>query len=400
MTRYVDPFLEALMYSHSVNVRGELWPVGAVRGLPLAIASGSVSCDRNAVVRRTAQLTVDPTFAPASIHDQLTPYGAQVKLWRGIRYINGAVEEYPIFSGRVESVDNAIEGVQLRASDRAADVVDAKFEKSSDGIAFYGTGTTLVTAEARRFIQGAFLTAPTVTITVPSTVPPNAYVARAMTNDQERADLISVLCTAASAEWYADPTGVFYISPLPAVISPTTQPVWIVDSGDGGVTVDRAATLDRQGVYNSVVVDGEAVGGEVGAHDSWHVPGPGEPEFDPNNPMYYGGPYGKVTGFFSGQTARSTLEAKELAKQLCLNSIAKTRSIQVTCVPNPKLRLGDVVRVYGLTEGIDGMYFVQAMEIPLGPDDPMTMTLSESIELTTSSYQPAKNRLPEGATWP
>jgi len=395
MTRYSDPFLEALMYSHQVSVRGELWPIGAVRGLPLAIVSGSVSADRNAVVRRTAQLTVDPTFAPASIHDALTPYGAQIKLWRGIRYINGAVEEYPIFNGRVESVDNSIDGINVRGSDRAADIVDAKFATPAEGVAYYGTGTTKVTEEAKKFILQVV---PTATVTIRSTS--SAYVGRAMTNDQDRADLVTTLVTAAGAEWYADPTGVFYIDPLPAVISPTTQPVWIVDSGDVGVTIDRAATLDRQGVYNQVVVDGEAVGGTQGAHSFWHVPGVGEPEFDPNNPMYYGGPYGKVTGFFSGQAVNSTQAALDLAKVLCLNSIAKTRSIQVTCVPNPKLRLGEVVRVYGLSEGIDGMYYVQQMELPLGPDDAMTMSLNESVELTSASYRMAGRRIPEGASWP
>jgi hypothetical protein len=395
MTRYSDPFLEALMYSHQVSVRGELWPIGAVRGLPLAIVSGSVSADRNAVVRRTAQLTVDPTFAPASIHDALTPYGAQVKIWRGIRYINGAVEEYPIFNGRVESVDNSIDGIAIRCSDAAADIADAKFTTPAEGVAYYGTGTTKVTDEAKKFIQQVI---PGATVTIRSTS--TAYVSRAMTNDQDRADLITTLVSAAGAEWYADPTGIFYIDPLPAIISPDTLPVWIVDSGDVGVTVDRAATMDRQGVYNQVVVDGEAVGGTQGAHNFWHVPGQGEPEFDPDNPMYYGGPFGKVTGFFTGQPVNSTQAALDLAKVLCLNSIAKTRSIQVTCVPNPKLRLGEVVRVYGLSEGIDGMYYVQQFEMPLGPDDAMTMSLNESVELTPASYRMADRRIPEGASWP
>src|SRR4029453_17742933 len=99
--------------------------------------------------------------------------------------------------------------------------------------------------------------------------------------------------------------------------------------------------------------------------------------------------FGKVTAFFTGQPVNSTQAALDLAKVLCLNSIAKTPSIQVTCEPNPKLRLGEVVRVYGLSEGIDGMYYVQQFEMPLGPDDAMTMSLNESVELTPASYRMA-----------
>lgn len=395
MPRYTDPFLEALMYSHQVNVRAELWPVGAVRGLPLAIASGSVTADRNAVVRRTTQLVVDPAFAPASIRDALTPYGAQLRIWRGIRYINGAVEEYPVFQGRVESVDNAIEGVTVRASDRAADIVDAKFTSPAEGVATYNVN---VTAEASRLIKAVL---PTATVTIESTS--QVKTTRAQVSEQERADLITMLVTSAGAEWFADTSGIFHIPPLPAVITASTLPVWIVDSGDLGVSIARAATMDRQGVYNQVVVDGEATGGTVGAHGFWHVPAPGEPGHDPTNPMYYGGPFGKVTGFFTGQPVTSTQAAIDLAKTLCLNSIAKTRSITVSCVPNPKLGLGQVVRVYGLDEGIDGMYFVQTIELPLDPDTEMSLSLSENVEETTSplgGYRSAGRRLPEGVTWP
>lgn len=396
MARYTDPFLNAIMTSHQISVRAELTPINGEPICSLPLVSGSVSADRNALVRRSAQFTVDPTLAPTSTLDRLTPYGAQVRIWRGIRYTNATVEDYPIFTGRVESVDNAIDGVTVRCMDHNADIVDAKFANPSDGVATYNE---LCYSEARRFIRQVFPTA-TVRIETPSL----AKVTRAMTVERERTELLNLLCTPMGAEWYADFSGVFHIRTLPAVITPTTQPTWIIDSGDRGVTVDRTATLDRVDVYNQVIVEGEAIGGALGAYGEWHVPGPGESGYDPNNPMSFGGPFGKVAGFFSGQAVNTTADANALAKTLCLNSIAKTRSVTVTCIPNPKLGLGDVVRIFGLSAGIDGMYFVQSIDMPLGPDEAMQVILNESLEVgVTGEVVPQhlmSMRIPEGAQWP
>lgn len=386
--RYPDMFRNALMTSHEMTLRGELWPVGANAATVVEFASGSVSCDRNAMVRRSANVNVDPRLAPQAVTDALTPYGALMKIFRGVRYANGQVEEYPIFHGRIEAVDDSLDSLSVRCSDRAADIVDARFDikgrTAPYNVACKDFAVTLIT----EVLPGVV-----VHVNTAST----ALTTRAMSWDRERGDALNDLSTAMGAEWYADTNGEFYIANLPAAITDTTPAVWVVDSGDSGVTVGRTQSMDRQGVFNEVYVTGEAVGGPLGAQGHWI-------DANPSSPTRYGGPFGKVPTFYTGQAAHSTAEANDVAQRIGLQLISKARAVQVTCVPNPQLRLGDVVRVQGLSTGIDGMYYVQSMDIPLDAESPMTMVLGKSLtpdpSLGVHGYRDAALRVPVGVQWP
>src|SRR5215831_16668999 len=155
VTRYASRFLNALMDSHHIYIRAELWYANALVG-PLNVVSGSVSADRNSAVRRTANLTIDPTaITDATLGPKLNPYGSEVKCWRGVRYPDNTVEQYQIFTGRIDSIDKAIDGVSLRCSDRAATVVDARF--TSPRTLPYGQNLNDV---AKSLIQECFGTPP------------------------------------------------------------------------------------------------------------------------------------------------------------------------------------------------------------------------------------------------
>lgn len=400
MARYPDPFRNALMTSHELYVRGELWAVGASKALPVLFANGSVSADRNANVRRTAQLTVDPNLAPSKVTDALTPYGSIIKLFRGLRYVDGTSEEYAIFYGRVEAIDDSLDGLTVRCSDRAADIVDARFGEQGRYAAYTPPPPGVLCRDFAKTLITEVL--PTAVVHIATTSP--ATTTRAMFWERERGDALNDLCTAMGAEWSADSAGEFWLAPLPAAIDDTTQPVWIVDSGDSGVVISRNHTMDRQGVFNEIFVTGEAIGGDHGAPGYWRDDPAPPYNGDPNSPTRWGGPFGKVPGFYTGQAARSTDEANAVARRIGLQAISKTRSIQVTCVVNPMLRLGDVILVAGVTEGVNGMYYVQSMDIPLEPESPMSMVLSQSLGADAShsefGYRPAAIRIPEGWQWP
>lgn len=397
MSRYADPFLNALMFSHAITVRGELW-YGTSIVDTFDIVSGSISGDRSASVRRTARLTLDPAVLDKPhMRERLTPYGSRVRLFRGIRYASGSVEEVQAFYGRIDAIELSLAGVNLTCSDLGADVVDARFLNPVRPGA--GGMPTTVLACIKKLIDEvhpgiAFNTAGVV---LPGGVDPT--VAPATNWPQERGDALDSLCTQLSGgcEWFIDMTGVANVHPLPAVISPGTEAVWIIDSGDVGVLIDRVMTEDRQGVYNGVNVTGEPVGGDTPAVGSWI-------DDNPDSPTRWGGPFGKVVTYYTGQnlSPNTTEGAHALARTLGLNSVASVRAVQVTCVPNPKLGLGTIVRVYTADESIDGMYFVQSIELPLEPETAMTMTLYSAIENepgVSSTWRYAEERIPVGATW-
>lgn len=392
MSRYTDPFLNALMYSHQIVVRGELWYNNALVG-PIDIVGGSVNADRAGSVRRTAQLQLDagvlddPVTGP-----RLDPYGSRVKLFRGIRYAAGAVEEVQVFFGRIDAVEVRLDGIAVRCSDLAADVVDARFLTPMSPSRLAGAPTTLlgcIKALVNDVHPGMGWNTSGVTATT-------ATVNPATTWSQERGDALDSLCTQlqGGCEWYIDVDGTAHVHPLPAVITAGTPAVWILDTGDLGVLVDRTATVDRQGVYNGVAVTGEPIGGTQPAEGTWT-------DTTPGSSTLWGGPFGKVVAYYTGQqlSPNTTAEAQKLAQTLGVNSIASVRNLTATCIPNPKLRLGDVVRVFSASADIDGMYFVQNFTLPLDPEQAMTVTLYAALEQAGTQWRDAELRIPEGATW-
>jgi hypothetical protein len=87
MPRATDRFLEEIRRSHEVYSYVEVKaPNQEVIRLPAT--DGTVSVDRTAAVRRTCDITcVDPlgTLVPKGQDSPLTPYGTEIRPYRGVR---------------------------------------------------------------------------------------------------------------------------------------------------------------------------------------------------------------------------------------------------------------------------------------------------------------------------
>lgn len=390
--RYTDPYLNALMDSHGMTLRCELWLPGKVAPEGrLSVRSGSVTCDRSGSVRRNVTLSIDPgNLADPVLGPLLNPYGSLVKIWRGVRYPNGAVAEAQIFTGRIDNINVNINDISLRCSDLAAMVIDSRF----------GTGYQVTNATTNVVdLVGTLITdaLPGATYVQDITTPASALTLKVRNGtrwEQERSDALDQLATQVGAEWFADVGGVFHLRTLPATITANTPPVWIIDTGDSGVLVSNLVTSDRQNVFNEVWVEGTPIGGTKSAVGHWQ-------DTNPASPTYYGGPYGKIPGFYSGQQLdpNDTNAANNLAAKLGQQSVSATASLSVSCVVNAKLNLGDPVTVYAPRFSIYGTYYIQSMEIPLTMDDAMTLTLNRAVVTAGTSWQWAPPRVPEGSTW-
>jgi hypothetical protein len=372
------------MYPHQMTARAELfYGGGKVGDFNLASSSGAVNADRAAITRRTFSATVDPAMTPKSLTDRLTPYGSQIKVFRGIRYNDNSVEEYPIFFGRIDSLDFSRNSMVIRASDRAADVADTRFE-----VPRVATQGAQVRNQMRDLITEAVVGA-TVNITTTNA----SIITTPAVWDRERTEALDNLGYTIGAEWYAMPDETWAISPLPA--STASGPAtWIIDSGDIGVAVTRETNLDRGNVFNAVVVNGEPPNGTAPAYGVAR-------DTNGSSPTVWGGAYGKVPMFFSSQFITTNAQAVATAQALLAESVAGTRAVTVTCVPNPKLRLADVVMISTGQTGFDGLYYVQSFTLPTDPKTPMTIVCNVALNpAADGSLEDAPVIFAEGISWP
>src|SRR5690349_16631455 len=126
-------FKDALTRSHRVITKAEVLRQGqAIQ--TLWINSGQVDIDATAAIRRKCKVTLADelgTLTPASAADLLTPFGNELKLYRGIRFADGSEEYVPqgVFGMTTVDIEDDGPGVVINVEgyDRSKKVQRARF---------------------------------------------------------------------------------------------------------------------------------------------------------------------------------------------------------------------------------------------------------------------------------
>lgn len=349
-----DLFLSALRSSHSAVVRLDAYRGGVLLASDLPISAGSVTVDASSKVRRQLTATIaDPSLAPAAGDPDamLAPYGTELRAYRGIRHLTGAVEWVPLGRFRVESAraDVQASGVEVTAADRSALVAGARFLAPTPSVT-----TNTVPAEIARLIRGA---APDAAVTDET-----GYTGgvAALTWERERWDAVESLATGIGAEVFFDPDGVARIRPVPSIDSPLA---WTVDAGEGGVMVAAEQRTSRERTFNGVVVTGERTDGTppVAATVT---------DDDPASPTYWYGGFGQVPHFYSSPQITTTGQATTTAVALLGRTRGLVRQLTLASIPNPALDALDVIGVV-FPDGSTERHLVDKLTVPLDPGEAM-----------------------------
>lgn len=366
---YGQDFLDTIGGSHRVEFQVDLFYNDySVSGPPgtfiktLGLVGGSITADRSATVRRTASISVDPSLLEDVRAGALSPYGYYVRLSRGVQYIGGQVELKVVFTGRIEQIDASIDSVELTCSDYNADVVDNRFEAP-----WTVPYDVLVVTEISRIIRDVnpFYEVLVDTGNVARTGASALY-------EQDRQAALDELCASIGCEWYADMNGQFHIGDAPQPLTEPPDSPWIVDTGEHGVLVTRSLNQTRTEVYNAVIATGESLYG-LTLTAMWK-------NEDPDDPLRYGGPFGKVPLVMDPLSTLASPEAVQDAadKQGKLLKL-QARNITIECLPNPSLQLSQVIEVRDDRFGLSGFYFVTGFELPMQSDDVMRITAMKAM---------------------
>lgn len=167
---------------------------------------------------------------------------------------------------------------------------------------------------------------------------------------EDRLGALYEIADAWPARLRTDPWGgVQFLPSLPDI--PT--PVLSLRDGERGtvVGVDRDDT--RSGGYNRVVARSSASGLESVQAVAERTTGP----------MAVNGPYGAVTRFWSSPLITTTSQAHTAAASMLRSSLLPTRTIPVSCVPDPRIDLDDPVEV--VRDGQTYWGWVVGYDLPL-----------------------------------
>lgn len=288
----------------------------------------SVTADRTAQIRRTCQVALAPE-TPRGLAGA-TVQGAYLQLDVGLDYLDGTRELIPqgLFRIDAEDTERPDGGIALQGYGREKVVQDDAFlrprtEANSSGLD----------------LMELLLLESVPTAVVVRRTSRDAVVART-TWETDRWQAIdgddASIARSIGVEVWADGRGRFVISDVPTLADP---PVWTVDAGRGGVLITAATSTSVEGVFNTVVVSGDAADGTV----------PVGPvivqDLGATSPTRVDGPFGRRVRHYSSPLVRSTKQADIAGRSLLANSLGLAEGLSFTAVPNAALEPGDVTRV-------------------------------------------------------
>lgn len=361
-----DRFITALGYSHGVFSQVDVWRSGALVVPALKISSGSVKVDEGSRVRRTVTLTIaDPSLAPIDADSLLAPVGTELHVFSGVVFPDGTTELVPVGVFRVQTTDVSEWGgtVAIQGSDRTSALADDRFIAPRNTPA----GTRVVDEIV------AMVTATLPDVEVFDETGDDTVTATATTWDRDRDAAIESLAASIGAEAFFNQEGQFIIRPVPKVPDDVTDEDadWIVTAGESGVMVNAGVSMSREGVYNGVVVIGQAVDGINGAPTALAVVSGG--------PYAWTGPFGHKPKFFTSSLIFSADQALVVARARVGLLSPLQRVISPETIPNPALSAGDILKVV-LPDGDSSFHVVTGFDLPLTPS---TFTIETRVALAT-----------------
>lgn len=317
----------------------------------LTVLDGEVEVDGTARIRSTLDLTVAGEHWPTLATDPLAPYGQEIYIRRGIQYSDSLVEYVGLGYFRVEEVERDEPGgpVRVTGSDRMAGIDEANLLTPRQ----FG-----VTASLGFIVSTLVLEVyPSATIVWDDDTD-DTVLSRALIAEGSRYTFLDDLIRAAGKIWYWDGDGKLQIKSLPD----STDPVATIATGPGGALLRAEETMTRRGVYNAVVVAGEA--------SDIYDPVIGVAiDSSPTSPTYFYGRFGQVPRFFSSPAVLSNSQAQAAAATMLRRGLGLPYSLDLDLYPNPALEPYDPV----LADTPDRYqtHMLERLTIPLTPDGVM-----------------------------
>lgn len=319
-------YKQAIHAPHQREYRIDVTDIdGVVLASNLRVNGASVSANLTNRVTRTAMIQVDETLFPRLPTDALSPYQAVVSISAGIRYMDNSSEVFPLFKGRVYTVNRPGNGsVTLQCDDLASDVIAYRLEQP-----WVRTSPSSIVGETHALILDAVPQATFGTDDVTDAPTPD------LVWDEDRGKALDDLSNALGARWYTLGDGSFVLREFTYDVGTPVQDIF---DGPQGLMSDATVSITRDGTANSVTVVSERMDGtdpvRVNARD-----------VAPGSPTLFGGRFGRVSQVIKVQTPQTAAQAQVFARAQLNAAKALTEQWNIQCVADHTLEPGDTVRV-------------------------------------------------------
>jgi hypothetical protein len=347
-------WLPALTTDHGLSVKVNVLYNGGIVAEDISFTDGSVKVDRGSDIRRSLSLTIpDPSDFPVNATDKYAVYGQQIYVEAGIAYHDGSVERVPAGTFVITRVSGNIHKgpLSIEASGLELLLKRALWDSATSTKGYASTAAFLAFHIPDTITGASFVNA--------STHGADPVPTKTWDAGSDKWSSFRELADSIGCELFCDAAGTFRLVDIPDPLNAALTPVWDVSAGEGGVMVSANMELSADGVYNRVVVTGENA-----ADNAPPVKGTATIT-STSDPLYYGGPFGKVTKSYSSSLVTNATQATATANALLAKYRAPNRTVTLEAVPNAALDAGDCIRViYGSAHAPE-LHIAHSFDIPL-----------------------------------
>lgn len=355
-------FKAAVVSDHTVVSKAEVWSTQQLL-TTLDVGSGTVSIDNTSAVRRTCTVTLttsrDATnIVPDNDYDILSPFGNELKLYRGIQYASGTKEYVPlgVFVITEVAISDTNEGVQVIISGEDRSIIVSRAKWTQPYQVTSGTLETALTNLLKSRYPDVITNFPTTNVTI------NQVVLGAENENNPWKDAVE-LAELVGYDLYFDETGTAVLKAFPDLDGSVVVALY-QEGGDTLITsLDR--NISTKETYNGVIytVEGSGVSTPVRV-EVW--------DEDTTSPTYRYGQFGQVPTFVSTNIVSTSADAIKAASLLLNRYIGSQESITWTALVDPSLDVNDVIYIKTNGAKVNRLVIIDKLEMPLNPQDQLS----------------------------
>ena len=369
-------FKSAVRTNHTVVAKAEVW-ASDQKLQEINISEGSVSINAGSAVRRTCEVTVvtgreTANLVPDNDFDLLTPFGNELRLYRGVQYEDGTEEYVPlgVFVITEVAIQDTNEGVviKLAGEDRSIRIARAKWTEPYQ--LPNGSLESALTDLLKNRYPDAQLSFPTTNVSV------NQIILGSENSNDPWKDAVEI-AELVGFDLFFDQNGVVQMKQFPTLDGSVVVALFVEGSGTTITSLDR--TMSTKDTYNGVIytIEGSDVVLPIRV-EAW--------DEDTSSPTYRYGVFGEVPTFVETSLLATEAEAIRAAYSLLNIYIGKQEQIAFNSLVDPSLDAQDVVYIKSNGAKIDRLVIIDSLDIPLNPQGEMSAN-ARTVRIVASGEQ-------------
>lgn len=355
-------FKNALLQDHVAIAKAEVWNQSQ-KLIDLPISAGSVSCSVETAPRRTCNVSLvqprENNLVPNTGFDYLTPFGNELRLYRGIQFVDGTQEYVPlgVFEITDVNIQDTNEGIRIEINGQDRSLIISRNKFIDPYTMVSGTLESSLTALLQNRFADITTNFPTTNVTINQVVLGTDNNKDPWKSAVEIAELVGF-------DLYFDVFGVATMRQFPTIDGGVVVGTYIENENTRITQLDR--NISSRETYNGIiyVVQGSRVQTPIQVQ-VW--------DEDTTSPTYRYGVFGSSPKWIESPLLQTEEEAIKAATALLNKYLGAQEILSFESIVDPTLEPNDVLYVKTVGSKVDRLVIIDTIEIPLGAEETMTV---------------------------